>query len=237
MRLDLAVSEQNKISREKAKALIKEGLVTVNGKTEKKASFEVKEESEITVLKLPDYVSRGGYKLEGALKEFKIDVTGLTCLDIGASTGGFTDCLLKNGAKKVYAVDVGTNQLDESLKNDSRVISMEQTDIRDLKTEELEDKPVLSVCDVSFISLKNILPHAIKLCDEGIFLIKPQFELTSAALNKNGVVKKEKDREKALKAVLEYAKEAGYNLIKTAPSPITGKEGNIEYLMYAKRQR
>ena len=236
MRLDIAVSLQFDMSRQKAKELIEEGKVLVDGKKTEKASKEVGEQCVITVTETPEYVSRGGYKLKGALEAFDLNVEGLVCIDIGASTGGFTDCLLKHGAKKVYAIDVGTAQLHESLKNDSRVISLEQTDIRNITPKELGEMPELAVCDVSFISLKHILEPALSLCKRGVFLIKPQFELDRGALNKQGVVKKEKDREKAVSKVKQYAVSAGFRVVKTAESPITGKEGNKEYLIYLEKE-
>ena len=237
MRLDSLVALKTGISRSKAREIIEASAVTVNGKIITKAAKEVSEDDDVAVNALPKYVSRGGLKLEAALDAFQIDVSDLVCLDIGSSTGGFTDCLLRRGAKKVYAVDVGTDQLAGSLKADPRVVSMEKTDIRDLSPEALTEKPELAVCDVSFISLSLILPHAARLADKGVFLIKPQFELTKKALNKSGVVKSEKDREKAVFKVKAEAEKAGFIIKNLAPSPVKGGEGNVEYLIFLEKRK
>lgn len=236
MRFDVAVSLKFDMSRQKAKELIEAGNALVDGRICEKPSKEISDGAEITLKKTHEYISRGGLKLKGAIEAFGIDAENKVCIDIGASTGGFTDCLLQHGAKKVYAVDVGTAQLHEKLKNDSRVISLEKTDIREVTPETLGERPELAVCDVSFISLKHVLPSAAALCKRGVFLIKPQFELDKGALNKQGVVKKEKDREKAISLVKSYAIEAGFEIKNIAVSPITGKEGNTEYLIYLEKR-
>ncbi len=236
MRLDVAVSLQFDMSRQKAKELIEGKNVVVNGNVCEKPSKEVDEGTVLTLKKNHEYVSRGGYKLKGAIEEFGLAVENTVCIDIGSSTGGFTDCLLQHGAKKVYAVDVGTNQLHKKLKNDNRVVSLEQTDVREVTAETLGEMPEIAVCDVSFISLKHVLCHAARLCKRGVFLIKPQFELDKSALNKQGVVKKEKDRQKAIELVKSYATEAGFEIKKIAVSSITGKEGNVEYLIYLEKR-
>ena len=209
----------------------------VGGKIVTKPSKEVSEDNEVEILKEPEFVSRGGLKLDGALKLFFIDVKDLVCLDVGASTGGFTDCLLKRGAKKVYAVDVGTAQLANSLKNDPRVVSLENTDIREVKPADFAEKIDLVVCDVSFISLRHIFPAAAALCERGVFLVKPQFELDKKALSKSGVVKDAAKRKKAFESVCGYAKEAGFEVVNSAESPIKGGDGNTEYLIYLEKRR
>lgn len=222
-------------TRSKAQELIKEGHIRINGNICTKSGTLVQEGILVEVdNNVIPYVSRGGIKLDYALKVFKVDVTGRVCLDIGASTGGFTDCLLKNGAKFVYAVDVGHRQLHYSLKNDSRVLSLEGTDIRNFSLP--EDKVVDLICiDVSFISLNLVLPvvkRFLSLHGEVIILIKPQFEVGPGVVNKEGVVKNKKAIYEALNRVLICAQ--GLNLFPVAlvRSPIWGKGGNIEYLAY-----
>lgn len=233
MRLDVYLTEKGLCkSRTAAQSLIKSGGVSVNGRPCEKPSYEVEDEAavEITGEQLR-YVGRGALKLEGALKVFELRISGLVCLDIGSSTGGFTDCMLQNGAKKVYAVDVGTDQLHEKLRADSRVIVMEQTDIR---TAQLPETVDFVGTDVSFISLKQILPHIDRLLKNGgraVVLIKPQFEAGRAALNKKGIVKDEKVRRKVVEDITEFAVQCGFSVIGTVGSPICGGDGNTEYLM------
>ncbi len=233
MRLDVYLTENGLCkSRTVAQNLIKSGGVSVNGKLCEKPSFEVADSDsvEITGEQLR-YVGRGGLKLEGALKCFGLDISGMVCLDIGSSTGGFTDCMLQNGAAKVYAVDVGTDQLDEKLRDDSRVISMEKTDIR---TAELPERVDFVGTDVSFISLKQVIPHIDRLLKSGgraVALIKPQFEAGRSALNKKGIVKDEKTRRRVVEDITEFARQCGFVVVGTADSPIHGGDGNIEYLM------
>ncbi len=234
-RLDiLIVNRKLTKSRNVATDLIKKKLVKVNGTIITKTAKEFPDSADliIEILEQPKFVGRGGLKLEKALNEFKINPTNLTCLDVGSSTGGFTDCLLQKGAKKVYAVDVGTNQLDSELKKDERIISMEQTDIRDLKS--LPEKIDLAVIDVSFISLELILPKVkdlLKKQGQIIALIKPQFETKKEAKNKNGIIKTEEIREKVLEKIKSFARKNGLEIINIIESPILGGSGNKEYLM------
>ena len=235
MRLDVYLAEKKICaSRTAAARLIDEGGVSVNGKTAKKASFDVSEEDEIFVCdeKQLKYVGRGGLKLERAIAAFGLDLNGKECLDIGASTGGFTDCMLQNGAKRVYAVDVGTNQLAEKLRSDKRVISLENTDIRDFF---LNSEADFIGADVSFISLKLILPHIFRLLKSGgeaVVLIKPQFEVGKRnLLTKKGVVRDEKLRLKIVEELKNFAEQCGFKLIGTEISPITGGDGNVEFLL------
>lgn len=243
MRLDVYLSEKNLTkSRAAAAALIKAGAVSVNGKIVEKSAFEVGENDDVKIVgETLKYVGRGGLKLEKALEIGKIDLSGKTCLDIGASTGGFTDCMLQNGAKTVYAVDVGTNQLDEKLRNDARVISLENTDIRDFF---LNSEADFIGADVSFISLKLVLPHIFRLLKKdgkAVVLVKPQFEAGSSsvgrkALSKKGVVTDEKARLKIVAEVRDFAEQCGFTVLLTEKSPITGGSGNVEYLMILEKQ-
>jgi len=225
-------------SRATAAEAIRAGQVTVNGKTATKPSLAVTDESVAVNEKKERYVSRGGYKLEGALTAFGIDVTGLTCVDIGASTGGFTDCLLQHGALSVLAIDVGSNQLVESLRNDARVTSLEQTNIRTFvpQTPHLAD----FVCvDVSFISLSPVLPAVSLLLRENgraVCLIKPQFEAGKEHLGKNGIVRDEKVHARVLRDVKAAAEENGLQTEQIIPSPLRGGDGNIEFLAYMKKK-
>lgn len=244
MRLDVYLTEQGICeSRTAAKNLINIGGVTVNGKTAQKAALEVTESDVIKIveLKLPRYVGRGGLKLEGALEQWEISLGGLVCLDIGASTGGFTDCMLQHGAAKVFAVDVGSNQLHERLRGDSRVISFENTDIRGFELpEEYGDGADFIGTDVSFISLKLVLPHIYRLLKSGggaVALIKPQFEAGRANLSKKGIVRSESARQRAAAEVSGFAGECGFAVIGSAESPITGGDGNVEYLLYLRKER
>ncbi|MCM1054913.1 MAG: TlyA family RNA methyltransferase [Bacteroides sp.] len=222
-------------SRSAAQQLIKDGIVFVNGKNIVKAAFEVSENDKIEIKgELPKYVGRGGLKLEKALECFKIKLDGLTCIDVGASTGGFTDCMLQNGAKRVYAVDVGSDQLDEKLKGDSRVISLENTDIREAGGRIPEKADFITV-DVSFISLKLVLPEAKKLLKSGgaaAALIKPQFEVGKGGVGKRGIVKDPSLREKAVREIKEFSESIGFRCEGLIRSPITGGDGNVEYLIY-----
>ena len=222
-------------SRTLAQQLIKEGSVAVNGNIVSKPSFYVSAEDEIEIIgELPRYVGRGGLKLEKAVDLFKIRLKDLTCIDVGASTGGFTDCMLQNGAKLVYAVDVGQDQLDESLKNDSRVISLENLDVRQAASYINEKADFVSV-DVSFISLKQVLPAVKELVKTGgkvIALIKPQFEVGKSGVGKRGVVKDSNLRNKAFEEIKSFASALGFKVNGLTESPIKGGDGNIEYLIY-----
>ena len=241
IRLDILISEETGYSRGFAKELIKGGSVSVNGKvvTSPGASF-VKDDIEIECSP-PDkvYVSRGGYKLEKALEHFGIDVKGLTCADIGASTGGFTDCLLKNGARKVYAVDNGSGQLADELLADDRVINIENINAKDIKPDMFPDVMDFICIDVSFISVTKIIFAVSRLLKPGdilICLIKPQFEAGRGSLNKRGIVKGSKSAGslKVHEAVLEDVRSAfcdvGLEHMGFVRSPITGADGNVEYL-------
>ena len=224
-------------SRSQAADFIKRGLVKVNNKKITKPSFKVSDNEDIIILGQKNFVSRAAEKLLAALNAFDIEVKDKICLDIGASTGGFTQVLLLHGAKKVYAVDVGTNQLDESLKADSRVISLEQTDARNLTETLIPDKIDIFVSDVSFISITKILPkiaHLLKSDAHGVILIKPQFEL-SPELVKNGIVKDEKLHNLAINNVKKSLQQNGFSLLKIIPSPITGNKGNKEFLAWVKK--
>ncbi len=233
MRLDILITEKKLVkSRSVASDLIKKGLVKVNSEIITKTAKEVPEDAVIEILEQPKYVGRGGLKLEKALEEFQINPQGLIILDVGSSTGGFTDCLLQKGAEKVYALDVGTDQLDPTLKNDSRVISMEKTDIRDIKT--LPDKIDMAVIDVSFISLEMILEsvkNLLRAKGKIIALIKPQFETSKTDKNKSGIVKNDELREKVLEKIKNYAQKINLNVLKETDSPILGGSGNKEYLV------
>ncbi len=224
-------------SREKAKRLIMAGLVFVNSQREDKAgsTFETKDiKLEVKGSDIP-YVSRGGLKLERALKLWKPDLAGAVCLDIGASTGGFTDCMLQNGAVKVYSVDSGTNQLAWKLRSDERVVCMEKTNFRYVTSEDIPESIDFAGADVSFISLSKILPAAFPLLKEDgrmVCLIKPQFEAGRELVGKKGVVRDKQVHVKVIEDVLGYAKECGFYVLGLDHSPIKGPEGNIEYLLY-----
>jgi 23S rRNA (cytidine1920-2'-O)/16S rRNA (cytidine1409-2'-O)-methyltransferase len=239
LRLDQRVFELGLAeSRERAKTTIMSGLVFVDGQRMDKPGAPVSEDSliEIRGEKLK-YASRGGLKLEKALKEFGVEPKGLVCIDCGASTGGFTDCLLQNGASKVYAVDVGYGQLSWSLRNDDRVVSMERVNVRNLKPEDLPVKPQLAVMDLSFISLSLVLPVVKNLLVENgqvICLIKPQFEAGREKVGKKGVVRDYEVHLEVLHNFLGFAKRAGFTVLGIGYSPIRGPEGNIEYLGYLK---
>ena len=223
-------------SREKAKAIIMSGIVYVDGQKEDKAGsmFEEKVNVEVrgTTLK---YVSRGGLKLEKAMTHFGVQPQGKVCMDVGSSTGGFTDCMLQNGAVKVYAVDVGHGQLDWKLRNDPRVVCMEKTNIRYVTPDDIEDKIGLSSIDVSFISLTKVLgPVKALLTDDGqvVCLIKPQFEAGREKVGKKGVVREKSTHLEVIQMVMAYAAEIGFEIRNLEFSPIKGPEGNIEYLLH-----
>ena len=235
-RLDLLLVKRNLApSREKAKAIIMSGSVFVDGQREDKAgaSFPAKCDIEVRGRTLP-YVSRGGLKLEKALENFDVDVRGKVCTDVGASTGGFTDCMLQNGARKVYAVDVGRGQLDWKLRQDERVVCMEKTNIRYVTPEDIGEPVEFSSVDVSFISLSKVLPaiHGF-LCRQGrvVALIKPQFEAGREKVGKKGVVRKKSTHVEVIEAVFSYAAGTGFDVRELDFSPIRGPEGNIEYLV------
>jgi 23S rRNA (cytidine1920-2'-O)/16S rRNA (cytidine1409-2'-O)-methyltransferase len=236
-RLDKLLVEKGLVkSRERAKALIMAGKVLVNGKVVDKAGAQVPVDSKLEVKgeDIP-YVSRGGLKLETALKAFNFNPEGMVCLDVGASTGGFTDCLLKHGAQKVYAVDVGKGQLDWKLRNDPRVVSIEGFNARYLSQKEVPEKVELAVIDVSFISLTKVLPPVKELLKEGgkvIALIKPQFELTKREVDRGkGVIREPQLHRKAIIKVLDFSREIGLYPENITLSHPRGPKGNKEFLV------
>ena len=240
-RLDILMTERALApSREKAKAYIMSGSVYVDGQKEDKAGTMFPEEVSIEVRgnTLP-YVSRGGLKLEKAMKNFGVSLEGKVCMDVGASTGGFTDCMLQNGAVKVYSIDVGYGQLDWKLRNDPRVVCMEKTNIRYVLPEHLEEKADFSSIDVSFISLtKVLLPVRNLLTDEGeiVCLIKPQFEAGREKVGKKGVVRDPAVHLEVIEKVIAYAAAIHLEPRHLSFSPIKGPEGNIEYLLHLKKR-
>ncbi len=226
-------------SREKAKAMIMEGLVYVSGQKEDKAGMSFPEDADVEVRgSVLRYVSRGGLKLEKALQVFPVDLTDRICLDIGASTGGFTDCMLQNGAAKVYAIDVGYGQFDWRLRNDPRVVCMEKTNVRYVKPDDLPEKASFAGIDVSFISLTKVLPAVADLlcdCSELVCLIKPQFEAGREKVGKHGVVRDPAVWEEVIRKVACAARELCLKPCGLDYSPIKGPEGNIEFLIYLKK--
>lgn len=237
-RLDIWMAEHGICeSRELAQRLIMAGAVLVNGQKAGKPSQKVPDDAQVELEKEPPYVSRGGLKLEKALKAFHIAVQGLTVLDVGASTGGFTDCLLQNGAGKVYAVDVGYGQLHWKLRNDPRVVVMEKTNARYLTPDMLGEPAQMAVMDVSFISIKLVLEAVFACLEESacaVTLIKPQFEAPASKLRK-GVVRRAEDHEAVLADMLEWFGQHGFELMHLDFSPITGPKGNIEFLAHIRK--
>ena len=237
VRLDVLLVEKGYFeSREKAKRAIMAGLVFIGQERYDKAGTMVSEDSDIHVKgDTCPYVSRGGLKLEKSIKTWELDLKDNVCMDIGSSTGGFTDCMLQNGASKVYALDVGTNQLAYSLRIDPRVVVMEKTNIRDLDTDSFEKLDFISI-DVSFISLNLVLPVASALLkEEGrmVSLVKPQFEAGRENIGKKGVVRDKKVHVSVIDEITSFAVENGFDLLGADFSPVKGPEGNIEYLIYA----
>ena len=238
-RLDSALTARGLCSsRNRAQKLISDGHVTVNGCVCMKASQKVTDQDEIAVTEALPFVGRGGYKLRFALAEFRIRLDGLHCLDIGASTGGFTDCMLQNGAAHVLAVDVGHDQLAPELRADSRVTVMEGTDLRTLPPDSDGLPAAFASCDVSFISLRQIIPYLPALLTRdgtAVLLVKPQFEAGRSALNKHGVVRDEKIRQQVLREIKDCCAQNGLLPVAACESPIKGGSGNTEYLLYVKR--
>lgn len=239
-RLDvLLVSRGLASSREKAKTMIMEGNVFVNNNREDKAGSTFPEDCQIEVRgKTLQYVSRGGLKLEKAMTHFGITLEGKICMDIGASTGGFTDCMLQNGASKVYAVDVGYGQFAWKLRQDERVVCMEKTNIRYVTPKQIGDALDFASVDVSFISLTKVLGPAKELLKEDgqmVCLIKPQFEAGREKVGKKGVVRDKSVHEEVIEKVISFALETGFSIYNLEYSPIKGPEGNIEYLVYIGR--
>ena len=234
-RLDVELVDRGLVqSRERAKVVIMEGLVYVNGQKSDKAGTPVKEDDRIEVRgETLRYVSRGGKKLEKAMQVFPVVLEGCTCMDIGASTGGFTDCMLQNGAEKVYAVDVGYGQLAWSLRSDPRVVCMERTNVRYLTAEQIPEPLDFGTVDVSFISLKLILPALrgiLKPDGQVVCLVKPQFEAGREKVGKKGVVRDPAVHLEVLRQFLQNAHEADFTVKEMTFSPVRGPEGNIEYL-------
>jgi len=251
IRLDKLLIEKGLAqSREKARAFILEGNVVVDGIRINKAGTLIKPDAVVQVLEKLRYVSRGGLKLEAALKGFNIDVTDRIAMDVGASTGGFTDCLLQYGAKKVYAIDVGYGQFDWRLRNDSRVVLLEKTNIRYLKktvdslqltveSQRLEDlinnNIDIATVDVSFISLLKVIPEIMGFLEKGgeiVALVKPQFEVGRKDIGKGGVVRDETKRKSIVDKILAEVKDMGFEIKGVMESPIKGPKGNIEYFIY-----
>jgi len=237
-RLDVALVERGLVeTRSKAQSLIMARRVLVNEQFVDKAGATVAADDEVRVAELEHpWVGRGGMKLAHALEHYAIDVTGKVCADIGASTGGFTDVMLKKGAARVYAIDVGYGQLDVSLRNDPRVITREKVNARYLQPENFEEPIDFVSIDVSFISLKLILPAVAGfLRGELVALIKPQFEVGKHDVGKGGIVRDDEKRRAAVEGVVEFARENGFEVMGVIESPVKGAEGNVEYLMHARR--
>ena len=222
-------------SRERAKASIMAGIVYVDGQKSDKAGNMIDENAEIFVKdNICPYVSRGGLKLEKSMKLWPIDLKDTVCMDIGASTGGFTDCMLQNGARKVYAVDVGYGQLDWKLRNDPRVVVMERTNARNMEPDWFTEAPDFASMDVSFISVKLILPGIYKSLREGaqaVILVKPQFEAGRGRVGKNGVVRDKDTHRQVVEDTARFALDTGFSIRQIDYSPITGPKGNIEFLL------
>ncbi len=237
LRLDVAVQSQGLVeTRELARRVIMAGEVTVDGQVIFKPGSRVRSDALIALKARPRFVSRGGDKLAEALARFSIDPTGWVCADVGASTGGFTDCLLQHGAVRVYAIDVGYGQLAWQLRQDARVIVLERTNVRYL--DQLEELIHFASIDVSFISVGHILPSVSKWLDETgqiVVLVKPQFEAGRSDVGKGGVVRDPAVHRKVLTAVIGYANSEGFRVLGLIPSPLRGPSGNIEFLLWLKR--
>lgn len=240
-RLDVLLVQRNLVeSREKAKAIIMSGNVFVEGQREDKAGSMFPPEVNIEVKGASmKYVSRGGYKLEKAIEEHGVNLTDKVCMDVGSSTGGFTDCMLQNGATKVFAVDVGTNQLAWKLRQDPRVVSMEKTNIRYVTIDDIKEYVDFVSIDVAFISLTKVLGPVFKLMKEHgeiVCLIKPQFEAGREKVGKKGVVREKSVHDEVIRKVILFAAQLGFEMLALDFSPIKGPEGNIEYLLYMRKQ-
>ncbi len=238
IRLDELVQRRTGFSRTKAQGLIRTGKVkTPDGNTLERPGHTVPSDLKIVIEEAPRFVSRGGNKLEAALNEFKIDVTGKIAIDVGASTGGFTDCLLQHGASKVYAVDVGYGQLDWKLRQDARVVVLERTNARHLEPAQLPERPSFFTIDCSFISLKLVLPALkplLNLPAEGVVLIKPQFEAGRDLVPRGGVVRDPEVHAQVVEDVREAALALGFTVSAVIPSPLKGPAGNREFLAFLK---
>jgi 23S rRNA (cytidine1920-2'-O)/16S rRNA (cytidine1409-2'-O)-methyltransferase len=240
IRLDSMLFEKGLVeSREKAKALIIAGEVLVNGIVTDKAGAQMTPDAELTIKSKMPFVSRGGLKLDQAVNEFNIELKNRTAMDVGASTGGFTDCMLQHGAVKVYAVDVGYGQFDWRLRKDERVVLLEKTNVRYLQKSSVPDEIDIATIDVSFISLTKVIPNVLEfLKPEGeiLALIKPQFEAERKDIGKGGVVKDESKRLEIVETIKIWAEGTGLDILGITPSPIKGPKGNVEYLIYMKKQ-
>ena len=239
-RLDVLLVKRGLVeSREKAKAIIMTGNVFVEEQREDKAGSTFAEDAQIRIKGTPmKYVSRGGYKLEKAMELWHVPLQDKLCMDVGSSTGGFTDCMLQNGAVKVYAIDVGTNQLAWKLRQDERVVSMEKTNIRYVTPEDIADPIDFSSIDVAFISLTKVLIPVWNLLKNGgrvVCLVKPQFEAGREKVGKKGVVRDKKVHEEVVCHIMTYALSMGFEILGLSYSPIKGPEGNIEYLLYIEK--
>ena len=239
-RLDQALVEREFYrSREQARRAIMAGAVQINGRVADKPSLMVSADAPIATAAAPRFVSRGGVKLEGALDHFHRDVHGVVAADIGASTGGFSDCLLQRGAARIYAIDVGHGQLDWKVRNDPRVIVLEKTNARTVPASLIGEAIDLCVIDVSFISLTLILPNAFALLRPGatmLALIKPQFELARADVGRGGIVRDQSLHEKAQRKIRAFVEELGHFVVGIAPSVITGADGNQEFFLCARKR-
>lgn len=238
-RLDKLLFEKGLVeSRERAKAVILEGSVLVNGVVVDKAGALVRTDYELTVVNKMPYVSRGGLKLEHALRHFDIDVNGKTAMDIGASTGGFTDCMLQHGAHKVYAIDVGYGQFSWILRTDKRVVLLEKTNIRYLDKELIYDEIDIATIDVSFISLLKVIPNImgfLKPAGVMVALIKPQFEAGRKEVGKGGVIRSEEKRTEIVENIKRETEKMGLEVLGVTQSPLKGPKGNVEYLLYLRK--
>ena len=238
-RLDVLLTELGLApSREKAKALIMSGEVYVNGQKAEKAGEEFEETASVEVAASLRYVSRGGLKLEKTMQKYGISLENKVCADIGASTGGFTDCMLQSGASRVYAVDVGYGQLAWKLRQDERVVCLERTNARYLSHEQIPEKLDFASIDVSFISLTKVLEPVKELMKEGgqiVCLIKPQFEAGREKVGKKGVVREPETHLEVIEKVIEFARSLGFSVLNLEYSPIKGPEGNIEYLLFLQK--
>lgn len=235
VRLDFLLIKRGLAStRQKAQAIIRAGLVYAKGKVLDKPGLMVEENLEIFIKEKPKYVSRGGYKLEGAINNFNLNINDFICLDVGSSTGGFVDCLLKSGAKKVYGIDVGRNLLEENLKRDRRVVLLEGLNARYFTDDLIPEKVDLITIDVSFISLKLIVPAVLSALKEGGFILalfKPQFEVGRRDVGKGGVVKKIERILEKMEEVINFIENLKLKYINSCPSPIKGQKGNQEYFL------
>ncbi len=242
LRLDqMLVDRHLAESREKAQRYIRAGQVRVNGQVHSKPGKTYAGDVEITLDSGDKYVSRGGDKLDGAMQEWPVELKGRVCIDVGSSTGGFTDCMLQNGARQVYAVDVGTGQLHWKLRNDERVVVMEQTNARELQPRQFDPPPEFVSVDVSFISLTKVLPAVTKVVAdraEMVSLIKPQFEAERHQVKRGGVVREEAVHVEVVEKVRNFVtRELGWECMGVLPSPLKGPSGNIEFLAYWKIQK